>query len=452
MARLEFHAKVVFLLHSATVRRVLLGLILAVLLWNGRQYRAGDGLDFGSHRDLVEYVSEHWSLPDRQVYRMAYNPPLFYFFCAAVKCGVEHSPLKSINHSKVTRIILTLFSFLIVCLSMQICGWILGEGAKTPFLLLLCAAPAFFRASAMYIPEQFLSLWVWLSLWIGLRSWVRKGVIGSWEAFFCALCLCGAIWTRPMGFAAVGAWGLAMGYVCLRKAGWRKAWLKPALIIGLAAGIGALSLFAFNLRRSNRAMPFLRGPFKEHVPLFKRQPLSFYFQPGLSAVFTHPIRPAAGNRLFPVLYSDYWGDYWAYWVANHKTDVDLRFWIKMLSAQNALAIIPTLILLSGYVALSWRSLRAESHSATACYLPISALALVGAGLFVYFAIAIPSRQTDQVKATYLCYLMPCLPMGGAFVLDALVKRPQTRWFWLAPYTCLFWAWSFFGFCVYPHNL
>jgi len=431
-----------------------LALVFVVLMWNGRRYPAGHGFDFGAHRDYTRFLRTHWRMPGYEDSRAAYNPPLFYLVGASVMWANEELPGGPYTNSfKILKMLLAVVAFAVVLVTMRIAGWILGEEAQTPFLLFLCSAPSFYRASAMYIPEQFLSLLIWTGFLVALRSWKTRGAVGWRAAAGCALLLCAAAWTRPLGFAAVGAWGLASVYLVARDGARRRAWLKSAGVIFCVCTLGCLTLFAFNYHRLGKVVPILPKVLKmQDVPLYRRQPLSFYvgLEPGL--LFSHPVRPVLGNRWMPVLYSDYWGDYWKYWTVDHEVEgLAEGFRVRMLAAQNILAVLPTLLILSGLAALGMGALRAGPGSPAAGFVPVGCLLLCGGLFFLYFIVGAPHDRTDNVKATYLCFLMPAAAMGGAHMLRCVLVRPGSRWFWLAPYCLLFWLWSFVFLCVYVHH-
>ena len=85
---------------------------------------------------------------------------------------------------------------------------------------------------------------------------------------------------------------------------------------------------------------------------FYNQPSSFYFGLGLDDLFSRPIRGfSMTNMLFPVLYSDIWGDYWGYFtVTMGRGGLDPNYEIvKYLGRVNFVSIIPTMIMLLGIV-------------------------------------------------------------------------------------------------------
>ena len=127
------------------------------------------------------------------------------------------------------------------------------------------------------------------------------------------------------------------------------------------------------------------------------------------------------------------------------------FWLGVLAAQNVLAVIPTIVILAGLVGLAFCAFAGPRGAPGARFVPIAFLILAGSLLFLYFVVSVPSWKTSNVKATYLCYLMPGFAMGGAWMLRRILDRPSGRFFWVAFYCLAFWLWSFCMTCVYYHH-
>lgn len=444
--------KIILLFESKKFRRVLLFLIAFTLLFNGRQYPHGNGFDYGAHRDYARHLYETGTTPNFEQSRAAYNPPVFYYYCAGAIWISEHVPLiKGIRSAKIAKIGLALISFGWVLLTMRICGWILGEKSQTPYILFLCTTPSFYRASAMYIPEVFLSAIIWLALFHALRSWKNKGFITTSGALKCSLLLALAVWTRTLAFAAVAGWGLSVVYCFLKGREDRKRWAVTAGIIVSISTIACLSLFAFNISRLGKAIPFVeKNKFHKEIPAYSRQPASFYYGLELKTLFSNPVRPNLGNHLLPVFYSDYWGDYWKYWVYDRKEEVPKTLRRVMLSIQNLSALLPTFIIIIGLCSLIVATFRTKLDQPIALFVPIAFLLFTGCALYMYYVVSVPHPNTSQVKSTYVCFLMPILAMGAAHGFRKILDHPEKISFWIVPYCLLFWIWSWLGSCLYPY--
>ncbi|MBI3736121.1 hypothetical protein HY256_06375, partial [Candidatus Sumerlaeota bacterium] len=359
-------------LESPKIRTALLSILMAALVWNSLRYPIRRGFDSGAHRRYAEYIFDHGRLPGFEDTYVAYNPPLFYLCAAAIRFANEHIPFgPSLNTpDKATRVLMAILTCLWLALSVRLCGEILGERTKTPYLLFLGAMPGFFKISAMFTPEILLTALIWIGLGLLMRSWGRDGKISRRAALLYGLFLFLAAWTRPFGVAPLAAMSLSFPYFILRdRVNWRN-WVVPAAIILGIGGAGMLSSLEFNQLRFGKSMPL---PYDQQ-PLRRLPPLSFYFGIDPGAMLTRPVRPSFGQTSIPVFYSDLWGDYWRYWILadaerpsnrDHKSAKGTGFskldrrWIPLLGVQNLLALYPTLLMSGGLLMLIVRAFRSR---------------------------------------------------------------------------------------------
>jgi hypothetical protein len=348
----------------------------------------------------------------------------------------------------------------------RICVLTLGEKAETPFLLWMAAFPTFFKTAAMFSPEIFGAFFVWLGSWIAIRSWRRRGFLGAAPAAGAAACLSAAAWTRPLMATGAGAWALAMIWMTARDRAHRRQWLRATLAGGAICLIAAFSLVSLNEYRFGRwiGLPAgmerirdFRKAAKRPSPVqsFQRQPrpLEYYFALSLDELFRRPVRPALDRHLLPVLYSDWWGDYWQYWTCNvEEKKLNQDFVTRLLAAQNAAALPGTFMLLLGLAALVGGSLKARPDAAKSALIPLAALALI-AGLAYWLFIsgaAFSSRRFDPVKSIYIAFLAPAAAMAGAWAIRLFFERFPKAAPVAATYLLVFAAWSFCLFAIYWH--
>ncbi len=176
------------------------------------------------------------------------------------------------------------------------------------------------------------------------------------------------------------------------------------------------------------------------------RPMAFYADLGLPALFTDPIRERfaldGSTSLLPVLYADFWGDYWCYWVV-HAED-PAGGWASgpvlvevaaanpaasnratigaYLGRVNAVALLPTMTALAGlWLGLTrlWTMLvrgeLAADHSG-----PGLAALIVLATAGGYFALLVGYPGLD-VKAAYLLPMVPFVAVLAAAALARLAR-------------------------------
>ena len=91
------------------------------------------------------------------------------------------------------------------------------------------------------------------------------------------------------------------------------------------------------------------------MPLWRRRPASFYVDLRLREVFTAPTRYHLENRFLPELYTDGWGDYYGVFVWHNQKVQPSDAERRALVVQMFLSIVPTLLLVGGWLALLWQS-------------------------------------------------------------------------------------------------
>lgn len=446
---------------SRVTRVVLCLLLIGMLFANSQSYRTRHGFDAGSHTAYAEYLSLEGALPTFDVAYVSYNPPVFYLYGAAVftacrwlgfdpftsysEIDEKNAPNKSRD---VAKMLVSLAVGLIGIMLMLFCKRLFGKTGMAAYLVCLISIPAFFKASAMYSPEPFLTVLVWLAMLIALADWGERWDLS--QAILAGILSGLAIWTRPFGFAVAGAWGLMFLFALIfwRRAGIR--WIRKALIIGVISAIAAVALFAFNHQRFGKAMARPRNT----VAMYKPHSMQFYFGIAPATLFTRPQRPELGDRFLPIIYSDLWGDYWKKWALNDRLDdssFNKSLWRRLLGIQNALALLPTVVLLAGLVALIHRAVRAGPEDRLAPFLPVAFLLLVGGAFFLYFVLSTPAKDLNQVKALYIHFLLPIIPFGGAWAISGMIEGRRREAILVIPYLLLFASWSFLLFCHYPHG-
>lgn len=172
---------------------------------------------------------------------------------------------------------------------------------------------------------------------------------------------------------------------------------------------------------------------------FSNQPATFYRNIGLKnlLLFKAPVRGSFDNRLFPIFYSEMWGDYWGYFVF-----IQDRFTLgrlgygnseqitPYLGRVNAASIFPSLILFGGVLtsAFSCAKLFRSDPAEKSRLLFLAFLLLflaISFLLYLYFLIVYPTlEQGDNIKATYMLHALIVLPFLGAVFLERLRQRKQ----------------------------
>ena len=182
----------------------------------------------------------------------------------------------------------------------------------------------------------------------------------------------------------------------------------------------------------------------------KKHPRDAYLDWPLAKMANDPTRPNLKYRFGPVLYSDFWGDYWGYFLLYSKRapdDKDGRYYTgrdaerqraggrlpertnydvmpAYLGRVNVVSVLPSLILLAG---VGWGliaglvALRHRPDLAAGRLMATGVVLLTFAGYF-WFVVSYTDDKTDEIKASYLLQLVPCLALLTAAMLASLARR------------------------------
>jgi hypothetical protein len=154
-------------------------------------------------------------------------------------------------------------------------------------------------------------------------------------------------------------------------------------------------------------------------------PPGFFTTFDLNDVFTNPYQPTYKNELFPVLYTDWWGDYSRYFhiplaQLNNPLRLPARY-RDPLVLQSIVGIIPTLLALMGAVGLTVEAIRRRRRPLA---IVLTAASLV-AFSFLWFLINDPKVDGDNIKSLYILDLVPAVALSTAWALD-WVRRHSNR--------------------------
>ena len=268
-----------------------------------------------------------------------------------------------------------------------------------------------------------------------------------------------AILTRQWAFLLFPAMGLFALMLSIRgHISWSFLFSSLAVVTLIAFLVGGW-YYLLLVNRFGTALAFNRAPSEELT--FKNQSLEFYFGLGLDEVFTNPIRRSFSGQIIPVIYSEVWGDYWAYFMVFGR-EVDTRLFVDgpfindlpadpahydpsdflwrtnryriapYLGRVNLFALLPTGFFLLGIVISlrsSWTILRQHEATVTSqAYALFALIILCTLGGFFWFLVRYTHQTPSTIKASYMLQMLPVMTILAG---DALV-RFKTHWpraFW-----------------------
>ncbi len=403
-------------------------------------------------RDHVKYIAilAKARLPAPGETREFFSPPLPYVLPALLFAS---GLFKLWTVAKFAQVLNVLYSIGLTVAVVRICELIRPGNAllKAASLALLGMMPVFFKTFAFVRPEPLLACLSAIAVYQALTTVNRAN-----KTLARAILLGGTfgllILTRQQGFFVILAVGLFMTFLMLRHKSARQRLFKTVVVSGLVAfAVGGCFYVRF-YRTYGTFMTFNRPP----APSFSwaNQPPEFYFSLGGPALFRDPVRDAFPNQLIPKFYSEFWGDYEAYFVV-YGRDIESNTFAsgkdlarrlaegpsdmfetnrddasRYLGRVNLVSLLPTTVLLAGVVlgmlVLGRAALTRDlSERDTMVALLQLVIIISGAG-YLWFLIMYPNlTRGDTIKATYLVHVFPFVAILSAELL-LRVRRHYRR--------------------------
>jgi len=410
---------------------VILAVFHGVLLFNALMHNPSVGYDVPAHFDYIEALSEFRLPTARDTYEF-FMPPLSY----APPALLIAAGFPSFAALKITQLLNVLYSFILCVFLLKLCEKI-RPGDKVFKALsagLLAMLPVYYKTFAFIRAEPMLAM---------------AAVVAVYSAFKCFERM-----TDIKGFIYLG---LILGAAVLIKQ-WAFFFLPPIIIFGLISAfkkntvksfiknIGITLLISFitggwfyiYLKTTYKTFVPFNTPVEERISLSNRPP-EFYFGTGLKDLFKKPVTNIFGEKFMPIIYSETWGDYHGFWKVisrkpynfkdilsdeqTHKENIlTLRDTASYLGRVNAVSILPSVILLSGFI-LGIISIK-KFISANNILYPFFGLILLftAAGYFLFLIKYRGPEGKDVIKATYILYIFPFVSIIAADILLEIKKK------------------------------
>jgi len=376
---------------------VLLAGYATLVGWDVFHYDWLRGYDAYANSLYTDVIRLHHRLPTTSETGVWHTPPLFYVVAALID---SHRAVQVLDG--VASVVVVVFAGLIARelfpRSRAIQLGAIAFAALTPVLT---------RTAVMYHPEPLATALAVVGLYVVVRG-LARGRVTIWSGVLAGVLFGLATLTRTWALAFAAASFLAL-------VGGRRLW--AALALGGVLLAFTLPWFVNQARAHGSPFAFNRPAPKESF--FSRRPASFYTTLDVEAVFSRPYAPNYLNHLWPVVYTDWWGDYWRYFeipYENISTPPELpEKYEDPRVRQSYVGIAPSLLAVAGFVGIL--AVGARRRDPALLLVPAS-IVLLGLA-FLVFQISYPHADGDTIKATYLLDAVAPLAVCAAWALSSL---------------------------------
>jgi Dolichyl-phosphate-mannose-protein mannosyltransferase len=371
----------------------------ALLTWNAVHYDWLRGYDAWQNWRYEQTIA-HGQLPSRADTDEWHNPPLFYAGAYVAQSVGGEKAVQFIG--VVSGIGLVLFAFLIARELFP------STTARIGALVFAAATPVLVRGSVMYHPEPLASVLVAAAVFVVVRALARRRVTVANGVLAGALVGLACL-TRTWALAAL----LALGIVLLAQRGLG----TRRMLVAFAASALLLTVPWLVYKGVRFGSPLAYSQPNPSQWQHKGRPASFYVGLSVHDVFSAPYSPQFRNQLLPVLYTDWWGDYWRYFripatMINEPAHLPSPYH-RQLVEQSFVGTLPSLLALVGFIGLAWTAVLRRSAALAALLVPLVLLSVS----FVAFLVKYPKLDGDNIKALYVLTAAVPLAICAGWALD-----------------------------------
>lgn len=409
-------------------------LILSVVMLtnNAFHYPVNGGYDANLHLRYAKIISEESRMPTFAETRENYNPPLFYLLSGWITRGYGYLTAQPFfDAAKIwqyVNVILLLVSLYWWCRLVKT-NWI---------ILVLLSWPVIYKTVVMFSIETWFLFTVSLAFWFFSFHFSRRPTLVN--AVILGLFLVVNLLSRLSAVTVLLTILAGMvGLVYIRAISLRK--MLSLFCVFILVVISGCSWFY--LGRKDEGIYGVGEGGEVSTPFFQRQPISFYLDVPFRLMMTYPLRQSTPvNKLVPIYYSEFWGDFWNYYPqrrfgqtvtqlkTNREESPSSR--IKILALQNQINLVPTLLIIYGFCRVLvqfWRRLgQPDRHWLfQGMLLTFTLVSWLG---FLALLTKYPSWKGDSIKASYMLFLMPVL---AYFLIDLMADwyKRKKYLFWPA---------------------
>jgi len=391
--------------------------INAIVAWNSITIRPWMGYDVeGHYANTIALAQGH--LPTEKESAEFFSPPLSYLFPALFSkiTGLTDAPVQKFG--QLQNILVSLIAtFIMLRISAKLYPDKVTPRALALFLLGMLTV--YYKTFAFMRGEPFVVMFALLLCDQLLTMTQRKPAL--WDALLIGFYGGMMVLSRQWGalvLAGAGVWWLLL---LLRQKNLALRLLYPGLAGGIIAVILGGWFYLALAAQTGSILAFNRQTDAE------AKPASFFTGLGGEKLFTYPFSPGYDGQAVPIFYTETWGDYFGYFYLQ-RPPIPSRIpadSLSYLGIVNAVSVIPTIILLAGFIFATrgTLSLILTGGSGTSpIFNLMNVIVIVSLIGFVWFLARYPSHDADTAKATYLLHIFPLLCLAAGDWLTRIEQK------------------------------
>ena len=405
--------------------------MLFLFIYNLLNYSVFYGYDADAHIAYVDYIAmylpSNFKLPLEEHTYEYFSPPIPYIFPAIVQviCRNFSDSLDLVRHcqpiyGKFSQIFQTLLYVSSLYFYMKTLKVLNSKKTliNVSFLILMSLMAVNYRTILMIRGEPYIVFFLSILLYLFVKIHKSRFEIKGKNVFLFSLVIGMLGISRQWGLLLLPSLAIILFYF---EPEMRKKYFKFMLIVFVISMIIILPFYVNLFLTSGSAISFNKEPYPFS---FNNQPNSFYnpFNDDISKLFTKPIRGNLDNQLFPILYSDLWGDYWGYLAFTSNNLEEGRNQLEIgdyLARVNIFSIIPTIFLILGLLKIK----NNNQIGVLVKYVRYSIfITFFG---YLWFLIKFPEIPSgDTIKSSYIIQLFHLMAVLSSLYIEQIRKRSE----------------------------
>lgn len=383
--------------------------------------------DSSEHIKYIEILAFDKRLPRNIIEtREFFSPPLSYII-PALTLTITKSVYLSLKVAQFFNLIL---SIILLFFLLNICD-IIKNGDylfKIQTMLILGVFPAYYKTFAFPRPNPYLATCSIIAVYCFLKYLREKKVT---PLILCGFFLGLSILSIQLGlFVILGIFGSGIFFFVMKKESFISL-IKTYSILLVTAFIVGGAFYLHLFFTTGSFIKYVASPDTDNIFFFDNQPASFYFSLSLDKLFTVPLQGSFYNQLWPILYSEIWGDYWMRFSVVHSRDIFLN---RYLGIVNFLNLVPSLIILSSIIFCLVLAFKNRIKMTMFVLLSIVLTIFIG---YLWFLIQYTAfEEGEAIKAVYLVHIFPFISILTSFFLSYIKKTYRKLYFILVIYFIL----------------
>lgn len=440
-----------------------LGLAVFYLIHNISHYPTHLGYIWGLNTRYAEILTTQWRLPSITETVEAYNPPFFYLISGLFAKIISQLFNKSfIDSIKLWPYLGAFLAMVALYLWYQIIDKLKPKDQllKFTWAIWIFSIPVFQKMMPMYTSEPYSMFMTALIFWYFIKILQPKPTIK--KTIILSILVSLTLISRVTSIIFLPTLSLAiLGLRLIKRIHWPKAFKMLLIFITINAIIVG-PVYYIILTRNKKITHPARA--KKGNTTLSKYGLSYYTDVPFKYMMTYPFRQDIRfnhplNKLIPIYYSTFWGDYWNYYIQtrfnidyqvrdeNRYVVTDQR--ISSLVLQNRINLLPTLLLIAGFVFQIITVTNQFSKKRNDQWLTETTLLVFVSLLwasYLYYLNYHLSWKSDNVKACYMIYALPIFVyFATKFLFEPLKKIkfifiPVIIWLVLTTGVNFWWAW------------